>query len=33
MTLGKGSADVTLESFSGTIRLRKGPLPRPKGRD
>ena len=33
MTLGKGSADVTLESFSGTIRLRKGPLPRPKGRE
>ena len=24
MTLGKGSADVTLESFGGTIRLRKG---------
>jgi DUF4097 and DUF4098 domain-containing protein YvlB len=24
MTLGKGSADVTLESFGGTIRVRKG---------
>jgi DUF4097 and DUF4098 domain-containing protein YvlB len=33
MTLGKGSADVTLESFGGTIRLRKGTLPRPRGRD
>jgi DUF4097 and DUF4098 domain-containing protein YvlB len=27
MTLGKGSADVSLESFGGTIRVRKGPLP------
>ena len=33
MTLGKGSADVTLESFGGTIRLRKGPAARPRGRE
>jgi DUF4097 and DUF4098 domain-containing protein YvlB len=33
MTLGKGSADVTLESFGGTIRIRKGTLPRSKGRE
>jgi DUF4097 and DUF4098 domain-containing protein YvlB len=26
VTLGKGSADVNLESFGGTIRIRKGPL-------
>ena len=32
MTLGKGSADVELESFSGTIRVRKGPLPQPARR-
>jgi DUF4097 and DUF4098 domain-containing protein YvlB len=32
MTLGKGSADVTLESFGGTLRVRKGPLPQPRGR-
>jgi len=32
MTLGKGSADVTLESFGGTLRVRKGPLPPARGR-
>ena len=32
MTLGKGSADVSLESFGGTIRIRKGPLPPPSRR-
>jgi DUF4097 and DUF4098 domain-containing protein YvlB len=32
MTLGKGSADVTLESFSGSIRVRKGTAARPRGR-
>jgi len=32
MTLGKGSADVTLESFGGTLRVRRGPLPQPRGR-
>ncbi len=32
MTLGKGNADVTLESFGGTIRVRKGPLPTPSRR-
>jgi DUF4097 and DUF4098 domain-containing protein YvlB len=33
MTLGKGSADVTLESFGGTIRIRKGTLPRSRARE
>ena len=33
MTLGKGSADVTLESFGGTIRVRKGTATRPRSRD
>jgi len=31
-TLGKGSADVTLETFGGSIRLRKGSVARPRGR-
>ena len=31
-TLGNGSADVTLETFGGSIRLRKGPASRPRGR-
>jgi hypothetical protein len=33
MTLGKGSADVTLESFGGSIRVRKGTAARTRGRD
>jgi DUF4097 and DUF4098 domain-containing protein YvlB len=32
MTLGKGSADVSLESFGGTIRVRKGPVQLPSRR-
>jgi len=31
-TLGNGSADVSLETFGGTIRLRRGSAPRPRGR-
>ena len=31
-TLGNGSADVNLETFGGTIRLRKGSVARPRGR-
>ncbi len=31
-TLGNGSADVTLETFGGSIRLRKGSAGRPRGR-
>jgi len=31
-TLGNGSADVNLETFGGTIRLRKGPAVKPRGR-
>jgi DUF4097 and DUF4098 domain-containing protein YvlB len=31
-TLGNGSADVNLETFGGTIRLRKGPVARPRAR-
>jgi DUF4097 and DUF4098 domain-containing protein YvlB len=31
-TLGKGSADVTLETFGGSIRLRKGSVARPRAR-
>jgi DUF4097 and DUF4098 domain-containing protein YvlB len=30
--LGNGSADVTLETFGGSIRLRKGSATRPRGR-
>jgi DUF4097 and DUF4098 domain-containing protein YvlB len=34
MTLGKGSADVTLESFGGSIRVRRGgAAARPRSRD
>lgn len=32
MTLGKGSADVSLESFGGEIRVRKGSATRSRGR-
>jgi DUF4097 and DUF4098 domain-containing protein YvlB len=31
-TLGNGSADVSLESFGGSIRLRKGSVSQPRGR-
>ena len=31
-TLGTGSADVSLETFGGTIRVRRGAAPRPRGR-
>jgi len=31
-TLGNGSADVSLETFGGSIRLRKGSVGRPRGR-
>ena len=31
-TLGTGSADVNLETFGGSIRLRKGSAARPRGR-
>ena len=31
-TLGNGSADVNLETFGGSIRLRKGSAVRPRGR-
>lgn len=31
-TLGKGSADVSLESFGGSIRLRKGTVARPRAK-
>lgn len=31
-TLGNGSADVSLETFGGSIRLRKGPVVRSRGR-
>lgn len=31
-TLGNGSADVSLETFGGSIRLRKGTAARPRGR-
>lgn len=31
-TLGNGSADVNLETFGGSIRLRKGSVARPRGR-
>ena len=31
-TLGNGSADVSLETFGGSIRLRKGSVARPRGR-
>jgi DUF4097 and DUF4098 domain-containing protein YvlB len=31
-TIGNGSADVNLESFGGSIRLRKGAAARPRGR-
>jgi DUF4097 and DUF4098 domain-containing protein YvlB len=31
-TLGTGSADVSLETFGGTIRLRRGTAVRPRGR-
>jgi DUF4097 and DUF4098 domain-containing protein YvlB len=31
-TLGNGSADVNLETFGGSIRLRKGSAARPRGR-
>lgn len=31
-TLGSGSADVTLETFGGTIRVRRGTAARPRGR-
>jgi hypothetical protein len=32
-TLGNGSADVSLESFGGTIRVRRGSAARTRGRD
>ena len=32
-TLGNGSADVSLESFGGTIRVRRGTAARTRGRD
>jgi len=32
MTLGRGSADVSLESFGGEIRIRKGSATRSRGR-
>ena len=31
-TLGNGSADVSLETFGGTIRVRRGTAARPRGR-
>lgn len=31
-TLGNGSADVSLESFGGSIRLRKGTVAKPRGK-
>jgi len=31
-TIGNGSADVTLETFGGSIRLRRGSAPRGRGR-
>jgi DUF4097 and DUF4098 domain-containing protein YvlB len=31
-TVGNGSADVSLETFGGSIRLRKGSVARPRGR-
>jgi DUF4097 and DUF4098 domain-containing protein YvlB len=31
-TLGNGGADVNLETFGGSIRLRKGSAARPRGR-
>ena len=31
-TLGNGSADVSLETFGGTIRIRRGSAARPRGR-
>jgi hypothetical protein len=31
-TLGNGSADVSLETFGGTIRLRRGTVSRQRGR-
>src|SRR5438874_1529153 len=33
LTLGKGSADVNLESFGGEIRVKKAAATRPRGRD
>jgi DUF4097 and DUF4098 domain-containing protein YvlB len=33
LTLGTGSADVNLESFGGTIRVRKGTVTRSRGRE
>ena len=32
-TLGTGSADVSLETFGGTIRVRRGTAARPRGKD
>jgi len=32
-TLGNGSADVSLETFGGSIRVRRGTAPRPRGRN
>jgi hypothetical protein len=32
-TLGNGSADVNLETFGGSIRVRRGTSARPKDRD
>lgn len=32
-TLGTGSADVSLETFGGSIRVRRGTAARPRGRD
>jgi DUF4097 and DUF4098 domain-containing protein YvlB len=32
-TLGSGSADVSLETFGGSIRLRRGTAARPRGRE
>jgi DUF4097 and DUF4098 domain-containing protein YvlB len=32
-TLGNGSADVSLETFGGSIRVRRGTAARPRGRD
>jgi hypothetical protein len=33
LTLGKGSADVNLESFGGEIRVRKATATRSRGRE
>jgi hypothetical protein len=33
LTLGNGSADVELETFGGTIAVRRGTVGRPRGRD